>query len=78
MSKSRVFEDSKKDKMMDRKAARKRKMSLRDFEITPEDAAMDAAGQAQMNAGAPGYSGGGSLKSRGAGAALKGFDYKIV
>ena len=66
MSKSRDYEGSKMDRMQDRKEARKRKMSLREWENSPEDAEQDTKG----------YSGGGSV-SRGKGAAQRGFNYSV-
>lgn len=66
MSKSRDYEDSKKDKMVDRKEARKRKMSLREWESSPEDEAMDMKKMA-----------GGGMVSRGKGVAQRGFDYSF-
>lgn len=65
MSKS-DYEGSKKDRLMDRKQARKKKMSLREWEASPEDNAADAKG----------FAGGGSV-ARGSGKALRGFDYTI-
>lgn len=58
--------DTKKQKMMDRRQAKKRKQSVREYENSPEDEADDAKG----------FFGGGSV-ARGAGKALRGFDYKI-
>lgn len=69
MGKSRDYENSKKDKMADRKEARKRKMSLREWEGSPEDEVMDSAGMKKMA--------GGGMVSRGKGVAQRGFDYSF-
>lgn len=67
MSKSRDFENSKKDKMADRRMARKRKMSLREWEDSPEDQKMDSRG----------FSTGGSVP-RGMGVTSKGGRYSVT
>ena len=59
------YEGSKEDRMRDRREARKRKMSLREWEASPEDAAEDAK---HMKAG-------GGV--RGMGAAKRGGKYTV-
>lgn len=67
------YEDSKKDREVDRRLARQRKMSEQDFETSPYDADDESRDEGQQ-----GGSDAGNQTARGMGAARRGGRYHIA